>query len=252
MVLRAALRMFVECNKWLSRRFDRLLPEKFQVDGLTHFRENFAPSHIPAGALVYDVGGGKHPFHTAAEKARLNLRVVGLDIDERELAHAPRGAYDEVIRADITQYRGRENASVVICQALLEHVPDTATAFAGLASLLRKGGVALLFVPSKNAFFARVNLLIPEGLKRRMLRFLYPEVVGNGFPSYYDRCTLPMFEEMARAQGLDVVEKRAYYRSQYLIFLTPVHILWRCWLCAFQFVAKERAAETFSVALRKK
>ena len=251
--MRAPPARFIRFNKYLSRRFDELLPGKFRVDGNAHFQQNFAPPHIPDGALVYDVGGGKRPFHSAEEKARLNLRVVGLDIDQSELARAPRGAYDEVIRADITEYRGRADADVVICQALLEHVPDAASAFAGLASILRKGGVALLFAPSRNAVYARVNLLTPESLKRRMLRLLFPELDDKtGFPAYYDCCTLAAFEETARASGLTVVEKRAYYRSDYFSFLAPLHVFWRCWLCVFHLLARERAAETFSVALRKK
>ena len=137
-------------------------------------------------------------------------------------------------RADITEYRGCEDADVVICQALLEHVADTPAAFAGLASILKKDGVALLFAPSKNALYARVNLLLPESLKRKLLRLLYPELADkSGFPGRYHRCTLSEFEEMAHGQGLDVVQKRAYYYSAYFSFFAPLHVLWRVWHLGF-------------------
>ncbi len=244
---------FIDFNKALSRRFDELLPEEFRVDGQAHFQEKFAPPHIPEGALVYEVGGGKRPLHSREEKARRGLRVVGLDIDQSELMRAPLGAYDETIRADITEYRGREDADALVCQALLEHVADTTAAFAGLASILKKGGVALLFAPSRKALYARMNLFIPERLKRKLLRFLYPETADrSGFPGRYHRCTLLDFEDMARGQGLTVIQKQAYYFSEYFTFFAPLHILWRIWLWVFFLLARERAAETFSMALRKR
>ena len=244
---------FIDFNKHLSRNFDAMLPKKFRVDGHTHFRKEFAPPHIPEGALVYEVGGGQHPLHSCEEKAQRGLQVVGLDIDHGELTSAPRGAYDETIRADITEYRGRADADAVICRAMLEHVIDTPAAFAGLASILKKDGVALLFTPSRNALYARVNRLIPERLKRNLLRFFYPELAEkSGFPGRYYRCTLPEFEEMARGQGLAVIQKKAYYYSGYFSFFAPLHVLWRAWLWIFFLLARERAAETFSLALRKK
>ena len=244
---------FIDFNKHLSRNFDAMLPKKFRVDGHTHFRKEFAPPHIPEGALVYEVGGGQHPLHSCEEKTQRGLQVVGLDIDQGELTSAPHGAYDELIQADITEYRGRADADAVICRAMLEHVIDTPAAFAGLASILKKDGVALLFAPSRNALYARVNLFFPERPKRKLLGLLYPELAKkSAFPGRYHRCTLSEFEEMAHGQGLAVIQKKAYYYSGYFSFFAPLHVLWRAWLWIFFLLARERAAETFSLALRKK
>ena len=235
---------FLGFNKYLSKRFEGLLPEKFHVDGNTHFREAFAPPHIPDGALVYDVGGGKRPFFSAEEKARRNL--------SKELTSAPTGTYDETVCADIMKYRGRGNADVVICQALLEHVSNTEAAFAGLGSILKKDGLALVFAPSRNAVYARINLIIPEKWKRSMPRLLFPELDGIvGFPSYCDRCTPAALEKLARAQGLAVIEKKPCCRSDSFIFFAPLHVLWRLWIVVFRLLARDQAAETFSLALRK-
>ena len=84
-------------------------------------------------------------------KERLGLRGTGLDIDADELARAPAGTYDETICADITEYEGKGQADLVICQAVLEHVANTEQALRSIASCLKRGGVALLFVPSRNA-----------------------------------------------------------------------------------------------------
>ncbi len=63
----------------------------------------------------------------------------------------------------------------MICQALLEHVPSTERAFRAIGSLLKPGGLALIFAPSRNAVFARLNLLLPQRLKRAILFAVFPE-----------------------------------------------------------------------------
>ena len=44
---------------------------------------------------------------------------------------------------------------------------------------------------------------------------------------------------------------RPYFRSSYFTFFFPLHVAWRVWLLVFRFFAREQAAETFSLALRK-
>jgi 2-polyprenyl-6-hydroxyphenyl methylase/3-demethylubiquinone-9 3-methyltransferase len=163
------IRWFIGVNRKASRAIDRLLPDKFSLDGNRDFLDRIAPRFLLRGVHVFDVGGGRHPFVAKETKDTLQLRVTGLDIDAAELAAAPAGAYDDVVVADIACYRGTEGADVVICQAVLEHVVDTRAAFASLKSLVRPGGRILLVVPSRNAAVARVNLLMPHRLKRRLL-----------------------------------------------------------------------------------
>ena len=243
---------FTRSQQSLSRMFDRLLPADFQVDGNRDFVENWIEPYLKSGATVYDIGGGKNPIVPVEEKRRLGLRVVGLDIDDHELAASPPGAYDAKVCADITQFHGKGDADVVICQALLEHVRDSEAALRSIASILKPGGVALLFLPSRNAAFARLNLILPDALKRKILYTVFPSTERDqGFPAYYDRCTPAEFRRMAVDAGLSVQICKSYYRSSYFTFFFPLHFVWRMWLLAFRFCAREQAAETFSLALRK-
>jgi 2-polyprenyl-3-methyl-5-hydroxy-6-metoxy-1,4-benzoquinol methylase len=143
------------------RSFDHLLPRGFTLDGAFQFHEVVVADYLAAGMTVYDVGGGKHPFFGLEKKARLRLHVCAIDITEQELASAPPAAYDEVFRADICSFVGDNTADLVVCQAVLEHVSDAKAAIRGIASLLKPGAVALVFVPCRNALFARLNLLLP-------------------------------------------------------------------------------------------
>ena len=249
----SVLRRVVALQQRLSFGFDRLvLPARLRTDGNTDFAASFVPPYLHAGVTVYDIGGGSTPFVTQQMKQRLGLEVVGLDIDSQELARSPAGLYDRTINSDICDYPGKEEADLVICRSVLEHVRDTRAAVVAIARILRPGGVALVFSPSGNAVFARLNRLLPEGLKRYVLFSVYPDKrETHGFPAFYDRCTPRDFDFHAGYAGMSVVSRRCYFASSYFSFCLPVYVLWRLWVLGFRAVAHDQAAETFAVALQK-
>ncbi len=250
--MNSMLRAFISWNLRVSRGFDNRLPERYRIDGNSDFEADFAYRWIKPGARVVDVGGGKGPFIDVATKQRLALHVTGVDISAEELAAAPAGAYDEVICGDIATTKGDGRADICICRAVLEHVADVGSAMDSIASFLKPGGVALTFVPSRNAVFARLNLLLPEDFKRALLFAVFPQAKhGQGFRSYYDRCTPSGFKAMAGAAGLQVAEARHYFVSAYFMFFFPLHLVWRGWILAFRALRGDEAAETFSMALRR-
>lgn len=239
-------------NVRASRTFDRLLPKDYSVDGNQDFIASFVPGYLKSGLRVVDVGGGKRPFVSLDTKIPLGLHVLGVDISQSELDRAPKGAYDEVVCADITRYRGKGDADLVICQAVLEHVQEVEAALLSISSILRPGGVALIFVPSRNAVFARLNLMLPDGLRRSLLHFIYPVArEGQGFVSHYNRCTPREFLKMAERSGLVANNVRYYFMSAYFSFFFPAHLVWRVWIVLFRTLAGNQAAETFSLALTK-
>jgi len=246
------LRGLIDSQVRLTYRFDRIFPPGFHLDGNRDFLGDLVARYLHRGALIYDVGGGKNPVIGRHIKENLGLHIIGLDIAPGELASAPEALYDETVCADITGYRGRGEADLVICQALLEHVRDTGAALAAISSILKPGGRALIFVPCRNAVYARLNLALPEGLKRRILYAVYPKMRRDqGFPAYYDRCTPAAIEDLGRRHGLTRESRRLYFTSDYFRFCLPLHALWRLWLLLFRWFASAEAAETFSVVFRK-
>lgn len=246
------LQKFVGKQVAWSRMIERSLPAYCVVDGNRQFQEQLVPAHLRSGLVIYDVGGGKQPYLSPAQKRTLNARVIGIDIDPDELARAPEGAYDEAITADIAATRGRGDADLVICQAMLEHVRDTDGAIGSIASILRPGGEALIFVPCRNALFARLNLLLPERVKRGLLFRLYPRMAhAQGFPSFYRNCTPAALSGLARKHGLEVAEVRTYWKSEYFYAFFPAYLAWRSWLLLARAFGRENACETFTMTLRK-
>jgi 2-polyprenyl-6-hydroxyphenyl methylase/3-demethylubiquinone-9 3-methyltransferase len=113
--------------------------------------------------------------------------------------------------------------------------------------------VALVFVPSKNSVFARLNILIPQKIKKRILYAIYPKSKGEkGFVAFYDQCTPFHMRKLCKDNDFSIIAERFYYKSSYFSFFFPAYFVWRLWVILFHFFVKEQAAETFSMALYKK
>ncbi len=246
-------RTLIDMNVALCRGLDRALPARVREDGNKAFVRDYLSKAFAPGTTVYDLGGGSRPSLTAAEKRERRVHLVGLDISAEELAAAPPGVYDRTIAADLCTFIGAGDADMVVCQATLEHVPDTRGAMRGLATAVKPGGRVLIFAPCRNAAFARLNLALPEGLKRRLLFALFPAKAQghDGFKAYYDCCTPREIEALARANGLAVEERKLFWTSSYFTVFAPAFVLWRLWQGAAYLLLGKNAAETFVYVLRK-
>lgn len=246
-------RKFIQGQIALSNGFDRtFFPREYRLDGSADYLLSLVPEYIHKHSKIYDVGGGKQPCISQNLKKKLGLYVTGLDIDRNELKQAPAGIYDEVLEADITTYSGKGDGDIILCHTLLEHVKSVDAAFRGLESILKPGGKIVVFVPSRNALYARLNLVLPESLKKRLLYFLFPQAIRHqGFKSYYDCCTPRDFKRIAVKYGLKLEEERVYFISGYFSFFFPVYLCWRLWSVLFRMVAGEQAAESFSMVFQK-
>jgi len=247
------IRKIINGNVYLSHKVDSILPESYQIEGYSDFSNKVLEKYITKNSTIYDVGGGKQPHVANDLKKKLSLSVIGLDINENELRQAPKDSYDRAIAADITEYKGQGDADLVICKALLEHVQDTRKAIIALSTIINKKGKILIFVPSRNAIFARLNLIIPESLKKKILFSIFPQTTyAQGFKAYYDRCTPKTMRKIVKDCGLEVLEFKPYFKSGYFSFFFPFHLLWRIYVVCFRLLAGDNAAETFTMVIGKK
>lgn len=246
---------FFKWNYNLSMKFDScFMDESYTTYGTTNFHTYFIPTYITDNALVYDIGGGKCPHIFPAVKAEKNIKAVGVDIDADELSKAPEGGYDDTICADITQVTGAGDGDFVISRATLEHVKDAEAALKNMASFLKPGGRLIFFAPGKNAWFARLNMILPEGLKNKLINYFYDESgLANvmGFKAYYDRCTPAEIETILADQGMHIVEKKLYYMSNYFAFFTPLYIIWRLYQKLVRALGTEKFCEGFAYVVAK-
>lgn len=246
-------RAFIDMNIRISRAIDGLLPSSLRRDGNRTFLSDYAPHAMQRGAVLYDVGGGSQPYVNRSVKQQYDMTVIGLDISATELADAPAGIYDRTIAADLCTYRGEGDADIVICQATMEHVPDGAGAIAAIASILKPGGRAYIFAPSRNALFARLNLLLPQAVKEKILFALFPaKATGHdGFPAFYDKCTPHQIAALAAKNGLLVEQRALFWTSSYFTIFVPAYLLWRAYQGLSYLIKGDNAAETFIFVLMK-
>ena len=227
-MLTRSIRSFIKINRKLSAFVDNLLPGRVREDGNRYFLDHTAPNAIKTGQRVWDIGGGSTPFISVDVKGTHSLHVTGLDISDEELSAAPVGAYDKTVVADLCAFEGLGEADLIICQATLEHVHDNTGAVRAISSILNEGGRACLFLPCRNAIFARLNLLLPQKLKEKVLYFVAPEVEDHqGFPAHYDNATPSQMEKLFAANGLRVVERRIFWMSNYFMVFFPAYLVWR-------------------------
>jgi 2-polyprenyl-6-hydroxyphenyl methylase/3-demethylubiquinone-9 3-methyltransferase len=245
------IRKLISWNLRLSRACDRLIFKDFAIDGNGAFNQ-LAPSMVKDGSRVADVGGGKTPFFPTEAVRQRELRVTGVDIDAAELDLAPLGAYADVIVSALEKCRGAEDHDIVIAQSVLEHVYDGREAMRGIASLLRPGGTVITFCPNRRAWFARLNVLLPEGLKRAILFAVFPSKrERQGFPAHYDGCTPAEMQENMRLAKIRPVEIKYYFVSSYFMFFAPLYLFWRLATYPLMRFWPHRYCETFIVVGRR-
>ena len=247
-------RTIVNGNVRAMRKLDRVLfPESWRKNADYDFKRRVVPELLQARMHVWDVGCGSRPLIERTIKESLGLRVTGLDINSSELALMGPGLCDDTVVADLCTFRGDGSADLVLCRTVLEHVADADRAIAGLASIVRPGGMIAICVPCRNALFARLNLLLPESAKRWLLYWVWPQKADghNGFPARYDRCTAKDFYTLAKAHGLQLHELRTYWTTSYFMFLLPVWGFWRTWQLVARAVVGDQAAEGFVLIAKR-
>jgi 2-polyprenyl-6-hydroxyphenyl methylase/3-demethylubiquinone-9 3-methyltransferase len=218
---------FAAINAKISRGFDRLL--RFPPPRAGTIQPYEPAQMFVEASRVGDVGGGKKPFAWAAGLDSAGKEYIGLDLDPDELKRAPAGTYSEVRVVDICDppkdLEGRFD--LILCRNTLEHVVNVAAAIEGLSLMSVPGGRCFLELPCRHAAFARLNMVLPNELKRRMMHAVFPHKSGDGFPAFYDQCLPSKIEQLANRSGFEKLAERRSYRSTYFGFFFPLYVVWR-------------------------
>lgn len=244
--------MFLYGQYRLCKIFDRLLPLTMRRWGYREFILQVLPAALEPGITLVDVGGGKRPVISEELKRRYGLKLIGIDVSVEELQLAPKDIYSRIIVADICNFTPDFEADLVVALAVLEHVVDVEAAMKNIAAMLKPGGRALVFVPCRNSIYARLNLLLPETVKKTLLRLFFRRSASQqGFKSYYHRCSPAELKEIALKHGLAVEEELHYFQSAYFSVFLPLHALYRILTLILIRLIGNQAAETFTLSLRR-
>jgi SAM-dependent methyltransferase len=168
---------------------DQSLPERYFDPWHERFEALMAPELVH-GVSILDVGAGRQATLPRARRPT-GCCYVGLDVSLDELAAAPAGDYDEIVVGNIAAPMPEldERFDLVVSWQALEHVRPLSAAFDNMRRYLRPGGLLLVQISGRYAFFALLGRLLPHRVGTwGMQRFLDrdPESV---FPAFYDDCT---------------------------------------------------------------
>lgn len=124
---------------------------------------------IPASARHVVVDAGSGDGNNLPLLTSFGTEVYALDLHLDRLRRARRhGDVAGVAVADLTDWAvADESVDLLLCNHVLEHVPDDATAAAELARALRPGGTAIVGVPNEGAAAWRFAYAIEPWYRRR-------------------------------------------------------------------------------------
>ena len=206
------LRRLIDLNVALSRRFDAQNLSEYgaQVEYLRIVTLLFSGPDV---GRVLDVAAGGNWHFPSDYKAAYGLHVTGIDIDEENLK--VNRDLDGFVVGDVCGGGplGQGNYDLLTCYSGIEHFPDVEGFLRSAFASLRNGGALVAQFPSSLAPFAILNRLLPEEVKRYLIRKLSPSKVGEiGYPAVYDRCRYSAFKASAERCGFEV----EYYLPTYM------------------------------------
>jgi len=220
------IRGFINLNIKLSSLLERLFAfEKNDAVLLNDFFDGFDKT-----TTVADIGGGKKPAKCLIDRKKCDVEIYdGYDIDMKELCQA-KEHYDNIYKTDLTDISDEllvKKYDKIICLNTLEHVDDATKSIDILAHMLNQGGSIYLKLPCKHAVFAKLNLALPQEIKKKILHFIFPHKSGDGFKVIYDKSSPKEYIKMLEDVGFEIEEIRLIKWSSYFSFFFPLYVVWR-------------------------
>jgi SAM-dependent methyltransferase len=223
-MLNGVLQRFVNSNVAISWR---LLPS---VAHRQHAYEKYAEQGtalLKSGPKrVLDVGAGRQ-WHFPPALKHGEIALIGFDIDMEEMRQNT--VLDERIAGDACKGLGVPDGSVdlIMAQAVIEHLYDTASFLKNANRALRDDGRLIVTFASRYAPFAILNRALPRRVTERLLAHLVPGSSGVlGFKAYYDRASYAEFKESLLDAGFEIEHEHAsYFSCAYFAFFVPLFLI---------------------------
>jgi 2-polyprenyl-3-methyl-5-hydroxy-6-metoxy-1,4-benzoquinol methylase len=100
---------------------------------------------------------------------------------------------------------GKGNYDLLTCHSGIEHFQNVQKFLDTAFLSLRPGGALIAQFPSSLAPFAIINKLLPQELKKNLLKgILGTNADEIGYPVYYDKCRYSAFKRAAERSGFQV------------------------------------------------
>ena len=242
---------FISLNKTACARLYRYLPQAKKRPLVVY--EKVVTEYLNAmpHKIVLDVGGGEHCPFALQKDSNQQGKIIAVDILEEKI----RGNrdVDEKLIANIMQpLPFKENQiDFIVSRSVLEHLKDLEAFIVESKRVLKSKGYCIHVFPSKFAPFAIINQLLPQGLSKKLLFFVRPEVKHcGGFPAYYSKCFYSSIKALFQKYGYEIVTLHlGYFQASYFSFFLPLFLMVAVYEMLVQFIrAKNLCAYILIVA----
>jgi len=175
---------------------------------------------------VLDVGCGRGEYVEDTNAYRKNLRilkdkvqrVIGIDVDEADRENP---CIDEFRRIEGERWPlDDQTADMIVCDNVVEHVPDPDAFFEECRRVLKPGGTLCVRTPNVRSYFGIASRLIPSRKHSAVLDRVQDERKEEDvFPTFYRCNTRGCLKRMMERHGFDacvfmgMMQNRAICRS---------------------------------------
>ena len=159
---------------------------------------------LDPGMTVLDLGAGRGSRYDSGTAPFVRdlctlqgkvKRMIGIDLDPAVLEH-PRLDEAHVIEPDAPYPLDDGSIDLIVCEYVVEHVEDPAGFAREIDRILKPGGWFCALTPNKYGYVGLGNTIVPEKVKSRLMRSIWPERPEDDvFPTFYRLNTLGQFRQ---------------------------------------------------------
>ncbi len=186
---------------------------------------------VPEGAKWLDIGCGHQilPDWRLKQEQELVARaslVVGLDYDRPSLLK--HHTISARIQGDIGRLPFRENTfDIVTANMVVEHLYAPAEQFKEIERVLKPEGVFVFHTPNYYCPLVLIASLVPDRLKRAIIKILEGRKDEDIFPTHYKANTEKRIKQLAVISGFTVGEIKLVTSCGHALFaLFPPSVFW--------------------------
>lgn len=211
--------------------------ERVIAPGVTNSQNHYARTlnqFVRSTVTWLDVGCGHQILPPWREEQERSLAtacrcVVGIDYEFSSLRR------HRTLRLKARALSGNlpfaaDSFDLVTANMVVEHLAEPAQDFHEIGRVLKRGGIFLLHTPNARAYTTALTRRVPEGVKRRLVRFLEGRELEDVFPAFYRANTVSVIESLAAASGLCVEEARMVCTGASLAIIPPLALVELLWL----------------------